>query len=117
MSKTTFVGSFTGAGAIANVSIGFIPSHVRLVNVTDGTVEYEWFDSMAAGTTIKRQNIVDSASTGNGSQTLLGSGGITAYAGGGTTATGAGFTVPAALATNAKVFAYIATRLAGNTAG
>jgi hypothetical protein len=47
-------GSFLDTGTVKKsiVALGFVPKYVKLVNATDRTI-YEWFDGMAAGTTLK----------------------------------------------------------------
>jgi hypothetical protein len=41
-----------GTPAAATLTLGFIPRYVRWLNATD-RIQYEWFDGMAAGTTLK----------------------------------------------------------------
>lgn len=46
------IGSYTGTGAAINVSLGFIPDYVRIVNATDGDVTAEWFKGMADASSV-----------------------------------------------------------------
>lgn len=91
------IGTYTGTGAAINVSIGFVPDYVRIVNVTDGDYTMEWFNGMTAGTSIDTAAAV-AANTADG---------ITAYVGtpGGV---GAGFTVGTDGSESAKVYRYFA---------
>lgn len=41
-----------GTPAAASLNLGFIPRYVKWLNATD-RIQYEWFDGMAAGTTLK----------------------------------------------------------------
>lgn len=108
----TRVGTYTGTGAAINIILGFVPDYVRIINITDGTEAFDWFNGMGAGTAIKTSDAVATQA----------SNGITAYAGvrpftSGSAGSevmnpgiGAGITVGTALSTNAKVYRYIATR-------
>lgn len=91
------VGSYTGTGAAINVSIGFIPDYLHIVNVTDGTFAAEWFEGMTAGTAVELVNATSNV-TSNGISRYLGTAG----------GVGAGFTAGTAYSTNAKVYRYIA---------
>lgn len=44
-------GSFTGAGAAVDVTCGFVPRRVHLINVTD-RIQQIWQEGMAATTTL-----------------------------------------------------------------
>lgn len=92
------VGSVVGTGAALNVQCGFVPSHVRVVNATDGTDIDEWFQGMAAGTSI-RNNSAAVALRANPD-------GITPYAGAVNAA--CGFTIGVAMSVNGKTLRYVA---------
>ena len=97
MATIVKVGTYTGSGASQNISIGFIPDYVRIVNITAPAVD-EWFNGMTAGTSV----------TTTGTAAIRAApGGITAFAGTAAEA-GQGFTVGAALSTNASVYRYVA---------
>lgn len=99
MQQQNVIGTLTGAGAIVNVSIGFVPDEVEVWNITDGTVMYKWFQGMTTQTAIK----IDTAAA-----TVAAPDGIAEYAG--STTAGAGFTLSALIAANAKVLRYRASR-------
>lgn len=44
--------SWTGDAATQTITLGFVPTHVKIVNETDATI-WEKFDPMAAANTIK----------------------------------------------------------------
>ena len=98
MATITKVGTYTGTGAAANISVGFIPDYVRIVNITAPAVD-EWFNGMTAGTSV--------TTTGTTPAIRAAPGGVTAFAGTAALA-GQGFTVGAALSTNASVYRYVA---------
>lgn len=81
----TVTGQVTGTGAAINVSIGFIPSYVKVFNPNDAGSLYatlEWWNGMAAASGLKTMKVVDSGATGNASSNYVTSGGISTYAGG-----------------------------------
>lgn len=91
------VGSFTGAGAVVDVTCGFKPRYVKLINLTDRTT-YELTSDMAASHALK--TIAAGTMTDDTAGILL----I-----GGTNTNGyRGFQVPAAIAIAAKELHYIA---------
>jgi hypothetical protein len=92
-------GTVTGTGAALNVSLGWVPDYVRIVNVTDGDRIDEWFSDMTAGTAV----------TTTTAAATTASNGISAYAG---TAAGLapGFTIGSTISENAKVLSYVAIR-------
>lgn len=90
-------GTFVGTGAAINISLGFTPACVKLFNVTDGDVTFEWFDSMAAGTAIQTDTAV----------AKLASNGISPYAGAAGSGA-AGFTAGSSCSETGKTMAYIA---------
>ena len=89
-------GSVTGTGAAINVSIGFLPVYVRVMNVTDADTVDEWFSTMANGTSITTAAAVATRATN----------GISSYAGSSTA--GQGFTIGSGISESAKVLAYLA---------
>lgn len=76
------IGTVLGTGAAINVSLGFAPSSVEIINDTAGD-SLQWMSSMGAGHAYKR------IATGVGSK--ITSGGISAYAG--DESNGKGFTI------------------------
>lgn len=93
------VGTYTGDGSAKNIEIGFVPSYVRIVNITDVGVD-EWFAGMT-----------DATSYTNSTEAAAGAvraapGGVTPNEG--SAGISAGFSVGAALSVNAKVYRYIA---------
>jgi hypothetical protein len=97
MATITKVGTYTGSGAAQNISVGFIPDYVRIVNITAPAVD-EWFNGMTAGTSVTTTGTAAIRAAPNG---------ITAFAGTAATA-GQGFTVGTGLSTNASVYRYVA---------
>jgi hypothetical protein len=95
---TTAVGTYTGTGAAINISIGFVPAWVEVINKTDGDKRFVFSD----GATFVHTGGTNATAT-------VSSNGISAFAGtrGGV---GAGFTAGTELSTNAKVYVYIAHR-------
>lgn len=91
-------GSVTGTGSAINVSLGFKPNRVEVINVTDGTVVWLWTSAMPAGTAIK----IDTAAATQASN------GISVYNGDGSTPPG--FTIGSAISTNGKSLAWTAMR-------
>lgn len=90
-------GTYTGTGAAINVQIGFVPDYLLIANITDGDYIMQWFNGMAAGTSIDTAAAVASNSAD----------GVTAYTG--TRAgDGAGFTVGTDGSENGKVYRYFA---------
>lgn len=93
------VGTYTGSGAAQNISIGFIPDYVQVLNITAPAVD-EWFSGMTAGTSVTTTGTAAVRAAPNG---------ITAFAGTAGTA-GQGFTVGTGLSTNASVYRYVAVQ-------
>jgi hypothetical protein len=91
-------GKFTGNGAALNISVGFKPDFVLIINVTDGT-SVEFFIDDVAGAT---GSVDIDAAAGP----VTDAGGITAFAGDSSNAPG--FSVDAGNSVNAKVYRYIA---------
>lgn len=89
-------GTYVGTGAALIVSLGFIPSYVKIFNQTDGDVTFEWWDSMTADTAVQTDTAVSKVA----------SNGIKPYAG--DTANAAGFTVGAGLSESGDTLAYVA---------
>jgi hypothetical protein len=101
MSKPNIrIGTYTGTGAALNISLGFVPDWVRIINVTDGTNESEWFNGMAAASAI--------STVTTAGPVLDATNQVTSYAGDSTNPPG--FSVGTDLSTNAKVYRYIAAR-------
>ena len=65
-------GTVEGTGSAINVSCGFTPKHITLINI-DGDARLDWNDQYADGTGYK----IIAAGTG----ALIGSNGITPYSG------------------------------------
>lgn len=84
MATITKFGSVTGTGAAINVSVGFVPDYVKVINDTAGA-SIEWFSGMTDGHGYKRV----AAGTG----TKITSGGISDFTGSSTA--GEGFTLGA----------------------
>lgn len=91
-------GAFTGGGAVMEVTLGFRPRYVHLINVTD-RIEQVWQEGMAATTTLNRA--ADGVGTANTSSLLV-------PKGGGATDTYRGFEIAAAAAVSAKEYVWSA---------
>lgn len=91
------IGTYTGTGAAQNVSCGFVPDFVFIVNITDGDYISTWFNGMTAGTSVD----IAAAVAANAAD------GLTAY---NTTAAAAGFTVGTDASETDKVYRYVAIR-------
>jgi len=92
-------GTVTGTGAAINISVGFSPDHVIVINDTAGD-KLEWFSNMPAGSAYKR------GTAGGGSK--IATGGISQFTGSATQQ--AGFTVGNdAVNTAAQLIRYMAT--------
>ena len=96
------IGSYVGNGAAQNISCGFIPDHVRVVNTEDGDAVWEWFKGMPAGTAVKI----------TGAVAPLAANGVSEYAGSSTPGSEAspGFTIGTDLSEADKTHFYIASR-------
>jgi len=54
MAKDTVTGTIAGTGAAINISLGFVPSYVKVQNISSATLEsMEWWDNMPAANAIK----------------------------------------------------------------
>ncbi len=96
-------GTYTGTGAAINIALGFKPTYVRIWNITDGDICWEWFNGMTAGHALQQANH-DTAQNSR-----ITSNGISQYAGvAGTTPEG--FTVGTALSESGDTFGYYAAR-------
>lgn len=91
-------GSFTGAGAIVPVTLGFIPRYVQLINVTD-QITQTWVEGMAANTTLN--TVAAGTLTANTAGLIVPKGSAAAD-------TYRGFAVAAAAAVNAKLYVWAA---------
>lgn len=98
MATITKTGSFVGTGAAVNVSVGFIPDYVKIINTTDGDQIDEWFNGMAAATSI--------SNTSAAVATRAAPNGISSYDG--STTAGEGFTAGAGISETGKTLFYIA---------
>lgn len=92
------VGSFTGAGAVVDVTCGFKPRYVKLVNLTDRTV-HEFFGDMAATHSLKAVAVGTLTDDTTSAITPIGGTDSNGYR---------GFQVPASVAIAAKEIHYIA---------
>lgn len=99
MRGTPFVGTVEGTGAAINISLGFTPSYIRVVNTEDGDTIHEWFNGMTDGHAIK---IVDGGAATNISR--ITSNGISAYAG--TTTAAKGVTLGTDVSESGKTLHY-----------
>ncbi len=99
MATITKVGTYTGTGAAINVSVGFIPDYVLIVNTTAPAADV-WFNGMTAATSVTISGTAATRAAPNG---------ITAFAGTAAVA-GQGFTAGAGLSTNASVYRYLAVQ-------
>lgn len=97
MATITKAGSYTGSGAALNISVGFIPDYVMIVNQTAPAADV-WFGGFAAATSITISGTAALRAAPNG---------VTAFAGTPALA-GQGFSVGAGLSTNASVYYYVA---------
>ena len=100
MKQIPKVGTYTGSGAAINLSLGFTPEYIRVVNTTDGDESWEWFANMPNGSAL--------AQAAAGTQSRINANGIGAYAGSPTASKG--FTIGTALSEAGKTFAYFAIR-------
>jgi hypothetical protein len=107
------VGTYTGTGAAINVSLGFIPDYVRIINANDaGALDpsLDWIKGMGDGFGLKQLRIVDNATTANKSQAIVTTNGISAYAGDGTHAPGFTIGADTDLNTTGEIGYWIADR-------
>lgn len=91
-------GSFTGDGTATEVTLGFVPRRVHLINVTD-RIQQIWQEGMAATTVLN----IAAAGTGTADTNSL----IVAK-GAGATDTYQGFLIAAGAAVNAKAYVWSA---------
>lgn len=98
------VGTYEGTGAAINISLGFTPDYLRIVNVEDGDIGWEWFNGLGAGDAFQGTNHADTQFS------LITSNGVDTYAGSSTSGSEAavGFTVGTTLSENTKTYRYIA---------
>lgn len=95
---STQQGTVTGTGAAINISLGWLPDYVRVVNASDGDTIDEWHVGMASGTSV---------TTGTGTSTRA-TGGISQY--NGTAATPLGFTIGSGISETDKTLTWFASR-------
>lgn len=93
------VGTYTGTGASLNISIGFIPSAVIIMNVTDGTPVVMW-----------TENFADAASLDIAAAAASNAAGSVAPFAGTAGALASGFSTGADNSVSEKVYSYIAMR-------
>lgn len=91
MAGEIFTGTTTGTGSAINISTGFTPAYVRVVNLVNGTA-MEWWYGFASAQSLK------TLSTGAVSNAVVN--GVSAYAGSSTAAKG--FTIGADANLNAS---------------
>ena len=98
------VGTYTGTGAAQNIELGFVPTYVRILNITDGN----------AGMTYMKPEGEDAKNIAEGAALATqAANGISVYGGAAPgTALGksAGFTAGTAASVNTKVYYYVALR-------
>lgn len=88
-------GSFTSDNAAQTVTLGFIPTHVRIINETD-VIMWEKWDPMAAANCLKTVGSTGVTTLDTGSQILINSDGT--------------LTLGATLVGSAKAIKFIAQR-------
>lgn len=106
-------GTVEGTGAAINVSLGFIPSYVKVFNYDDaGSIfpTVEWWDGMTDGHGLKTKSIADSGATGNLSSGKITTGGISEYAGADAAAKGFSIGTDADLNVSGETLFYVAVR-------
>lgn len=91
------IGTYTGTGLALVLNLGFVPAHIRVINLTDGTAGAEWFAAVP-GITVGLGAALSKVS----------SNGISAFTG--TPSAPAGINIGTTLSTTGKVFGYIASR-------
>lgn len=89
-------GSFTGAGAAVDVTLGFVPRRVHLINVTD-RIEQMWQEGMAATTVLNRD--AAGAGTANTGSLIVPTDSTDSFR---------GFTIAAGAAVSGKEYVYTA---------
>lgn len=100
MASEAKIGSYVGTGAAINVSLGFKPHYLRIMNETDGDESWDWFSGMAAASALQH--------AAAGANTKITANGISEYDG--SSNAGEGFTVGTALSEVGKTFRYVALR-------
>lgn len=90
-------GTVEGTGSAINISLGFVPRYVKVLNIDDAgdlDPEIEWFSPMPDAAGIKKLSIADDGSSSALSREYITSNGISEYDG---VAAGAteGFTIGA----------------------
>ena len=72
--KDTVTGTVEGTGSAINISVGFVPSYVKVQNIDSATIEsMEWWNNMPDANAIKR------AGTSSPAFSKLTSNGISPY--------------------------------------
>lgn len=88
-------GSFTGDGSAQTLTLGFVPTHIRIINETD-VILWEKWDPMAAANSLKTVGSTGVTTLDTGSAIVIGTDGTVALS--------------ATLAANAKAIKFIAQR-------
>lgn len=92
------IGTYDGDGAAQNISLGFVPDALIIVNVEDGDLVGIWFSGMTDDTSVD----IAAAVAANAAD------GISDYAG--STTAAPGFTVGTDFSEDGKTYRYIAMR-------
>lgn len=108
MQPTIRTGKVESDGSAENVSLGFIPDYVKVVNETDGDIILEWWKGMTDGHAIQHTQIADDGTSTTNSFEKITSNGISEYDG--DSDNGQGFTIGTAIAEADKDLYYVAVR-------
>lgn len=100
MSSNIKVGTYEGTGAAVNIALGFVPDYMRIWNVEDGDISWEWFNGMTAAYACQTTNHADTQLS------VITSNGFTEYVGSSTVAEG--MTVGTTLSEPGKTYRYVA---------
>lgn len=96
-------GTVNGTGAAINVSLGWKPDYVKLINIADASSldpMMEWTSDMPAAAGVKYLRIADNGTSAAKSHAYVTTGGVSAYAGSDSAAEG--FTIGADADINAS---------------
>lgn len=88
-------GSFTGDGAAQTLTLGFVPTHIRIINETD-VILWEKWDPMVAANSLKTVGSTGVTTLDTGSQVIINTDGTV--------------TLGSTLAASAKAIKFIAQR-------
>lgn len=97
MQSSVQMGTIVGTGAAIAVTLGWVPDHIKVVNVTDADQMDEWYKGMAQGSSIQTNAAVATRAT-NGLSTLTGATGVL------------GFTIGSGISEVGKSLTWIAMR-------